>query len=303
MLIDLRGIGDELVIHFGGEDNKIDAEVFARSLLEFTLAIKAIDRRINVDADMEIYVEAIDGGSFRAWIRGNKSTLMKAGASVVIQQVFGSFASSLAEKLMFERDEINIVANDDHYIVENGNTKIILPKNNYEKRKAIKDDPEIQKRISKGLSVINENEYITSLGIADGRRAPTLFRADRQRIAIGAAFEDELIQDATKRYKDEDTELVVHKVIFERCNRKWEFIWRDGIKISAPVLSDDFFNKIDTHEIELGKGDKLNVTLRVHQERAEEGSVWVNKSYEVIEVYSHVSGVRQRRMNLNDPPT
>jgi len=43
----------------------------------------------------------------------------------------------------------------------------------------------------------------------------------------------------------------------------------DGIRISAPIKSDEFFDKLATREYDFSQGDVLDVTLRVHQVRDE----------------------------------
>jgi len=67
--VDLRTIEDEFVFHFGGEFHRINAETFANSILELTGAIKEINRIANPNYDIEVYVDALGEGSFRARIK------------------------------------------------------------------------------------------------------------------------------------------------------------------------------------------------------------------------------------------
>ena len=68
--IDLSEIsGDQIVIHYGGALTSVDAYTFANSLVAFADAVRAINRVINPEQPIEIRVEAIGPGSFRAVIK------------------------------------------------------------------------------------------------------------------------------------------------------------------------------------------------------------------------------------------
>ena len=55
------------------------------------------------------------------------------------------------------------------------------------------------------------------------------------------------------------------KAVLERGKRKWEFVWR-GIKISAPVSDESFYDKFFKHEITIAPGDSLKVKLNILQQ-------------------------------------
>ncbi len=48
--------------------------------------------------------------------------------------------------------------------------------------------------------------------------------------------------------------LSLLKVILERGSRKWEFVW-NGIKISAPILDENFWNDMRERKIHITQGD------------------------------------------------
>jgi hypothetical protein len=68
--IDLRSFeGDQIVIHYGGALKSVDAYTFANSLVAFGDAARAINASVESGHDIEIRVEALGDGSFRAVIK------------------------------------------------------------------------------------------------------------------------------------------------------------------------------------------------------------------------------------------
>jgi hypothetical protein len=98
--------------------------------------------------------------------------------------------------------------------------------------------------------------------------------------------------DQSKRTDVQKTKVQVIRVIFARGYRKWQFAW-NGVKISAPILDDNFLDRLQRHETEIGWGDVLDVVLRINQARDPENGVWLNESYEILEVRGREAAPRQ----------
>ena len=56
--IDLTEFDDGFVLHFGGDQNRINVDTFAKSMLELSSALKEINKTVNFERDVEIYIEA-----------------------------------------------------------------------------------------------------------------------------------------------------------------------------------------------------------------------------------------------------
>lgn len=95
----------------------------------------------------------------------------------------------------------------------------------------------------------------------------------------------------------EVVELQILKAILERGKRKWKFMWR-GIKISAPITSHSFYNEFFNHDITIAPGDSLEVKLEIKQVRNEDTGIYVNKGYEVVEVYKHIPRLKQATIDI-----
>ena len=88
------------------------------------------------------------------------------------------------------------------------------------------------------------------------------------------------------------------KVVFQR-NRKWEFIYQ-GNKISAEIVDDEFWNKINVLGLRFGKGDILTVDLEITQIFDYDANVYLNKSYRVLKVLGYRQAPRQIQLDLTD---
>ena len=81
--------GDQIVIHFGGALTSVDAYTFGISLVAFADTIRAVNGILNPEQNIEIRLEAIGPGSFRAVVKR-----LKKG--------FGGFFARGAEAVFWE---------------------------------------------------------------------------------------------------------------------------------------------------------------------------------------------------------
>lgn len=295
---DLTRLGDEFVFHFGGEFHRINAETFANSLLELSGALKEINRIVNPEFEIEVYIDALGEGSFRARIKtlAKKVTPLLDGVPKAL--LVSLLAAFIYEKILAEKVEVNIIINDDSYIVEAGDQRVVLPKEAEEPRREIAKNPEIEKRVSKAFKILESDQEIKNFGITENLedKVPLVEfpRSDFPRLS--EIREIIVAEEERRRQKEEQANLLIIRAIFERGMRKWQFVWRDGIKISAPILDQTFYDKLVSHEYVIGTGDTLQVVLRIHQYKDEMSGAWINESYEVLEVVGHTPGPYQQAL-------
>ncbi len=179
-------------------------------------------------------------------------------------------------------------------MITTGSDRIIIPKATWEAKEKIKNPKVIEHHISTAFSVMAEDPSVSDFGIASSLSDPSpIGTINRSQFAAIARQYEEKEDDKNKKFQDERTKLTVLKLVFERGNRKWQFVW-NGIRISAPIKSDEFFDKLATREYDFSQGDVLDVTLRVHQVRDEISGVFINSDYEVIAVHGLEKMPRQR---------
>lgn len=299
--IDLSAFaGDEFVFHFGGRPSEVDAYTFANSLIAFSEAIRAINNQLIPDSRIEITIEGVGEGSFRAKLKTTTTFLASLLRSSATKEALRSFILPLFVAFVYERylsdGAAKIVINDDSYIVEHGRDRIILPRSVYEHKKALPDPSIVDKHIAKGFEVLQEDQSVSDFGITKQLDDKTPIAAiPRDDFAIlsrhgGAIVLEE--EDTRHRIVEQREKLVVLRAILVRSARKWQFVW-NGIPISAAIMDNKFYDALARHEYEFGQGDILDVMLRIYQQRNDDAGIYVNTGYEVVEVFGRTPGPRQ----------
>ena len=102
--------------------------------------------------------------------------------------------------------------------------------------------------------------------------------------------------DLARRTISEPARVVVIRVIFEAGLRKWQFAW-NGVRISAPILDQDFIDQLKSHAVEIGRGDALAVDLRITQVRDPDTNVYLSKVYEIAKVHGHGTAPEQQTLD------
>lgn len=96
-----------------------------------------------------------------------------------------------------------------------------------------------------------------------------------------------LLSEAESRFVDHETILSLHKAASGKARRRWKFVW-NGFRISGPVLDEDFLQKFEKGTMSIEEGGEFKATLRVHQVRERMSGSWVNKKYEILEVFKAI---------------
>ena len=141
---------------------------------------------------------------------------------------------------------------------------------------------------------MEEDPSVTDFGLARGLHEPELIGIiPRSDFALLARLGQSELSPEPNKFKDERTNVTVLKIVFEKGNRKWQFVW-NGFKISAPITDDEFFTKLASREYVFAQGDVLDVTLRIYQTMDSLNNVLINDHYEVIKVHGLVVVPKQQ---------
>ena len=282
---DVRQLQDSsFVFHFGGRPNEIDAITFGNALVSLAEAVRAINTQVNPGYSLEIAIEAVGPGSFRAKLRTAKKSLKNLfSASVIGDIAIGLLTTILWEKVISPEDPPTIIVQTDAVIIQHGDDRIIVPKEVFEAKKKVERDPVVNRHIAKAMEVLDADPAVTSLGITTELRDPEPI-AEFPKAVFPIIRQHALATPSDKsRFDDTKAVLSVHKAVFERSTRKWEFVWQ-GFRISAPILDDTFFDRLEARQISIRQGDAFEAELRVHQVFDALSGTWLNDRYEVIAV-------------------
>ena len=122
-----RSSREEFVVHFGGRPGQVDAFTFANALLGLSEALREINAAVNPDSSIEIVIDGVGPGSFRTRIRTVTKKLPSLLKSGFVNVVLPVALWYMTDRVIGE-DEIVITTHHDHYVVERGEDRIILPK-------------------------------------------------------------------------------------------------------------------------------------------------------------------------------
>ncbi|WP_419147932.1 hypothetical protein [Pseudoalteromonas 'SMAR'] len=290
-VVNIAEYSDEVVLHFGGERKKINAYTLATSLVSLSDAIKEANAIINPGYEVEILVEAFGEGSFRAKVKTVYGGLKNIFSANRVEAVaIGIVTSFIYQHTLAPDSDVNVIIDDTQVIIEQGDKTIVVPKTIYDAQKEVEKSEKFRKSISKSIQAVDKDKNISSFGFTRNidDKSPDIEILRKHFALLTSPLEIEEPQ----REINEVAELQIKRAILERSKRKWEFIWR-GIKISAPVSDQQFYDDFFAHKITVAPGDSLDAVLTISQVRDEDTGIYTNSKYEVKTVHRHIPRASQ----------
>jgi hypothetical protein len=295
--IHLTQFEDSFVIHFGGEFARINAYTLASSLVNLADAAKAANTSINPGFEIEVIVEALGSGSFRARLR----TIYKEAENLFSREslraiVLSVIATFIYENTLAPADDIIVNVGTNEVVVEHKDKRIVIPRAIHDAIEHVRKSPQFLKGVSQTMRTVEADPSITSIGFSRTLEGPPEINIPRDRFAALP-----IILDAPSdggRELEEITDVEILRAILERSRRRWEFVW-NGMTISAPVTDKKFYDDFFAHRIMIAPGDALRVRLRIRQQRAPGLGIFVNESYEITEVINHIPRSGQTHMKFD----
>lgn len=306
--IDLRGLDDKsFTVRFGGAPSEIDVYTIAAALTGIADALREINEIVNPDVELEISLSSTAEGSFLARLRLKKSTrnvLARIGEPIVI----GLLVNYLFSAMTYEKPTYKVVG--DELVVETQHEKLRFPKSVFDFKDEVATKPVVAQGVKKAVDAAQQDEAVSSFGIvADNQPAVEVGRRDFNHVIAkleraidipGTRFELESIVEASAtRTVLERAKLTIIKAVLKRSRRKWQFNW-NGIDISAAIIDQTFFDRLESREITIAQGDALDVDLSITQFFDPSDRVWRNTLYEVVRVHGLIEGPRQTSLGLSD---
>ena len=283
-------------LYFETPEERINVYALATALVALADAAKAANRRLNpAGIDIEIVVEALASGSFRAKIAAIMRESGLFTPQAVATLILGVLSTYIYEHTLAKHDVVNVQVMTDEVIVTQGETRIVVPRAVHEATQTVASDPTFARAMDKMISSVTIDPRVTGFGISstvDGPPPPVILSRSLLEIRDSATEEE-----PKTRAIEEDCDLYIIKAILEKSTRKWEFRWR-GVNISAPIKDPTFYTDFSAHSITIAPGDEFKARLAIKQVRDDFSGVYANKSYEVITVYKHIPKVQPRRLAL-----
>ncbi len=297
--IDIRKFEDTFVIHFGTEGHHINAYTLASTLVGITDAAKAANAAINPGYEIEVVVETLSDGSFRATLksiyRNTQSIFSAEPVKAIACSIIGAF---IYEHTLAPDSEVKIITTEGEVVIEQGETKIIVPREIHEAINVVEKSPKFRKGISDAMRAVEADAEVKTIGFGgDLREGTPPVNIPREKFILLTTEIDR--EEPDTRELTELTDLQILRAVLERSPKLWQFGW-NGIRISAPVTADKFYDDFFSHRITIAPGDVLRVKLKIRQKLDKDLGVYLNHSYEVIEVIEHIKRDEQIPFDLPD---
>lgn len=278
---------ESFVVHFGVDGRQINAYTLASTLVGIADAARAANATLNPGYDIEVVVEALGGGSFRAKLksvyRGASNLFSKQALQAI---VFGVIANFVYQHTLAPDTKVTVTVAAEEVVVEQGDTRIVVPRRVHEATQAIQKQPEFVAGMREAVEAIEGDTTVRSLGFSATLDTPpdlTVLREEFARLpTVTEAPENE-----TRDLPPQEADVQILRAILEKSRRRWEFVW-NGTRFPAPVVDETFFADFAAHKIRIAPGDHLKVVLRIKQRRIPGVGIFVNESYEVLQVLEHV---------------
>ena len=186
---------DGFVISFGGQHSQIDSYTFANALVAIADALREINSQVNHGVALEVQLEALAGGSFKAKVRGMPKSLKNLFGKVSVHVILPLLLAFLYDEMKSEK----IIVNENEVIIQSGRDRIIIPRNVYETSQRLPNKPAIRSCVARAISVVNDDENVESFGIFKNLNpdSPPLLIIPRTDFA--RVIETEIEDDPTRR--------------------------------------------------------------------------------------------------------
>lgn len=286
--IDIRAYEDVLVVHFGTEHSRINAYTLATTLVNIADAARAANADLNPGYDIQIVVEALGEGSFKAKVRAvfdeAANLFSKESLKTIVLAVIAAY---VYQHTLAPSAEVSVHLQTDEVIVKYGEDRVIIPRDVYDATQDIERNQRFKECVGEAMQSIAEDEEISSIGFAPSPRDE---KPDMPipRESLNPLYVKTVDDQPDIREIIVTAELQILRAILARSKRRWEFVW-NGMRISAPVTDGDFFDDFFARRVTIAPGDSLRTKLKIKQRRDRDLDIYINESFEVIKVMDHVS--------------
>jgi hypothetical protein len=207
--------------------------------------------------------------------------------------ILGIITNFIYERTLSVHQDLRVDVQTDEVVVEHGNERIVIPRKVYDGTRIAEKNPQFVGAIGRTMESLSNDQHVTGMAFVPHMDSPV------PDIVIPRDVFPQIVpsirDEGNTRLIEENCDLQIVKAILVRERRKWEFRWR-GVKISAPVLDQQFYTEFFAHNIKIAPGDELKVRLLIRQTKDEETGIYANVGYDVVKVFEHIPRVQQTQL-------
>ncbi|MCV0371462.1 hypothetical protein [Filomicrobium sp.] len=318
--IDFRRFSDNgFALRLDGPPGFISVDTLSESTLGLTKAIKEINKLVNPEYALEVYVGSVSPGSITINLKLKKAALAigllggVALAPLSKDIVVALLSNYLYDKLTEEPCLVDIRGN--RVRIKGDNCDITISKDTYDMKQEVDANVKVADGVKRSIQALKKDHAVESIAvIGDGNKPPTVkiprhkFDYVEHRLNYPFIPSPRLMETVDRsilptpppqtRTIIKRVNLIIIKAVLKRSKRKWQFNW-NGLTISAEISDQEFFDSLEKRDIALHQGDGLDAELAIIQRYLQPARVWENTSYAVNRVYAVTLGEHQTKMEFN----
>lgn len=280
---------DGFVVYFGGQPNEVDTYTFANALVALSDAFQEINSQVNPGYSLELRLEAVGEGSFKARIREIPKTL-KSAFKFAENRIIWPILVTWLYTHVIDPDRTVITVKTNEVVIQKGDDRVVVPREAYNQAKALPRE-KVGRHVARAIEAVEGDANVTSLGIYKDMQGsgPAAILIPRGEFAIVRNNAEGEGGDGRKRTQSIDATLGIIKAVFTRGDRKWDFVW-NGVKIGATIGDPVFITDVMARRYRIGAGDSIEARMEIEQEYDEAANVWLNVSYRIAHVKRYIPG-------------
>lgn len=289
--LDLREIRekDGFVVYFGGRPNEVDTYTFANALVALSDAFKTINQQVNPGYNLELRLEAVGAGSFKAKIREIPKSLRQV-LKFSDQRIIWPILVAWFYAQVLASEDTTIIVKADEVIIERDGDRVIVPREAYDAAQKLPNE-RVGPPVARAIKAVEADPNVTSLGIMkdlDDNSPPALM-IERELFAAVRRKADNEDEGENTRTKPVEAMLGIVKAVFAKSGRKWDFVW-NGVKIGATIEDPIFMADVMSRKHTIGAGDAIIAEMEIDQVFDPEAAVWLNTAYRIASVRKFIPG-------------
>ena len=165
--IEISQFESEIVLYFRTPETRISAYTLASTLVSVADAAREANNVVNPGYEIEVVVTALADGSFKAVLK----TVFKEIGNLFSKDtlkaiIIGIISTYIYEKALAPNRDVKVVVNEQTVVIEQGDTKIIVPKNIYEAKQLVEKSSRFKESMSRTFSTIGRDEHIDGFAIS-----------------------------------------------------------------------------------------------------------------------------------------
>lgn len=289
--LDLTSIRDRdgFVVYFGGQPNEVDTYTFANALVALSDAFQEINNNVNPGYALELRLEAVAAGSFKARIREIPKTLKNA-LKFADNRIIWPILIAWFYTNVLDPDKTVIVVNENEVVISKGADRVIVPRAAYDQAQALPRE-RVGRHVARAIEAVEADPKVSSFGILRDMDpgSPPALMIDRDQFAIVRNRAESQTENSRKRTQSVEARLGIVKAVFAKGDRKWDFVW-NGVKIGATIGDPVFVADVMSRHYKIGAGDAVEVRMEIEQEYDEAAGVWLNVGYRIAHVSRFIAG-------------